>query len=313
MKMVIILCVLSLMIPSVQSAEDCIFVSVGKFHAFWKSVSKGAYDSATKQGLRVYERSVSKTEDGSVNKEQIKVLNWNKSKVKCRGIVLAPMDFKIKSVISQLKNENYHIMYVDRDDGTNSTIGSIVTNNFKVGEIAAEKMVKKIGTGIAVAVFKMAPNVKTTGNRVDGFTKRAKELGLEVIVSEFIGDRYKNAQMNSTTLLKENPQIKGIFTPNETTTLGTYISLKDLNLKRITLIGVDINERVYEGLKDGYIYGSILQDPYGMGHRAVEYLKRAMEGEVIRKQVNSEAYFLSRENIKKQKSLEMLKGYGVKP
>ena len=308
---VLLLLILIYPLQEVSAKSNCIFISVGTFHTFWDSVIRGTIDAAKRHNYEVIERSVYTDETKSKLEDQIRLLKWNSATHQCQGIVLAPMDFGVSDTVEQLKQNNIYTIYVDRDDGTEATIGSITTNNFKAGELAAEKMAEKIGANQEIGIFRLAPDVATTQARVDGFIKRAEEVGLKIAVIDFLGGTYGEARASSTQLLKRYPNLAGIFTPNEITLMGTAASLEIIDNKKVILIGFDINSRISAQISREYIYGTVLQNPYRMGYKAVEYLKKAMEGETVRVQYETNIYFLTKQNKKQNKAIEMLKGYGI--
>jgi ribose transport system substrate-binding protein len=70
-------------------------------------------------------------------------------------------------------------------------------------------------------------------------------------------------------------KLDGIFTPNETTTVGMLRALEEANLAgEITFVGFDHNALLANALLLNKITGLIVQDPYAMGQRSVE---RALE------------------------------------
>jgi ABC-type sugar transport system substrate-binding protein len=96
--------------------NKCIFVSVGVADTFWSSIVKGSEDVAKKFGDEIIERSVSDLEGETALIKQEKVIEWSANTLKCKGIVLAPYNFKISEKIAELKNKGFITVYVDRDD-----------------------------------------------------------------------------------------------------------------------------------------------------------------------------------------------------
>ena len=43
-------------------------------------------------------------------------------------------------------------------------------------------------------------------------------------------------------------------------------SLRNLGDKRIQMVGIDHDEVVLKAIKDGYVHGTMLQNPYGQGY-----------------------------------------------
>ena len=86
------------------------------------------------------------------------------------------------------------------------------------------------------------------------------------------------AQVASERLLQENPNLDGIFTPNESSTHGMLVALRSTKrIGKVKFVGFDGSEILIDALKRGQLHGLVLQDPFDMGlhgvRRALAYLE----------------------------------------
>ena len=66
-------------------------------------------------------------------------------------------------------------------------------------------------------------------------------------------------------------------------------SLHNLGDKRIKLVGIDDDKIVLDGIKDGFVAGTMAQNPYGQGYIAAHVLDLMASGTCT---VNPEAPFI---------------------
>jgi len=81
------------------------------------------------------------------------------------------------------------------------------------------------------------------------------------------------------------------------------------NERRIVAIGIDDSQDVLDAIDQGYMYGTMTQNPWGMGYVAIYALKLLKDGYVFREDqpffINSGYFLLTKDNLKSyQKTME---------
>ncbi len=73
--------------------------------------------------------------------------------------------------------------------------------------------------------------------------------------------------------LKENPDIKVVYSTNETSTLGVCQAIQELGLEpdEMTVIGFNSNESELQYLRGGVLDALVVQNPYNIGYLGVYY------------------------------------------
>ena len=57
-------------------------------------------------------------------------------------------------------------------------------------------------------------------------------------------------------------------------------ALKDVGMEgKVGLISFDEDELTLQGIKDGYVHGTVVQQPYEFGYQSVKYLKALVGGD----------------------------------
>jgi ribose transport system substrate-binding protein len=120
-----------------------------------------------------------------------------------------------------------------------------------------------------------------------------------------IGDA-KTASMNIIDKLKE---ADGIFCPNESSTFGMLLALRQNNLAgKVRFVGFDATAPLVEALKKGEIEALVAQDPTRMGYEGVKNLVEHIQGKAAPKIVDTGVWLVTRENLNSPEIKRLLGG-----
>ncbi len=94
------------------------------------------------------------------------------------------------------------------------------------------------------------------------------------------------ASANAVFQRIEDDNIRGIFASNEGTVVGVLAATNDgseldTTYDDVVVVGFDAGEAQKNAVREGYFLGSITQDPYMIGYKAVELAYRAANGETV--------------------------------
>ncbi len=283
-----------LLMPFSLYGDECIgVVTTGGGHSFWQHVAKGAKQAAKKIGIKLFVRGV--VDEGNLTGQRAIIqtmLRWG-----CKGIVLAPNAPERKEDVLTLKHRGIPTVYIDRDVG-GARIAVIKTQNFLAGQIAGTKMAKVLKGKGQVAVLRMSKDVISTHLREEGFIKGALEGGLEVINNLYVGNSIGSVRDKIPKILTENLSLVGIFTPNESTSLGLITALEQLKLtSKYVHIGFDAHDIMIKSIQASHMHALVLQRPFQMGFQGVMTVYRAMQGKKYEENVDIGVIFVTQQNI----------------
>jgi len=278
----------------ISATAECVgVVTAGGGKGFWGDVIKGANQAGKELGIEIYARGAV----DEANVEGQRYIIESTIKFGCKGLVLAPNSKDRKKDVAQLKAQGIPTVFIDRDIG-GDRISVIKTENFSAGEKAGIEMAKALRGKGKIALLRFKKNLFTTTARENGFIKGATSGGLEIVVDQYLGTRVGEARSEAYRILKGLKRIDGIFTPNESTSLGVIKALERLNKAgKVVHIGFDAHKIMIESLKAQHIYGFIVQRPFQMGYQGVHTVYRAMHGKSVKQEVNTDVVFITRENI----------------
>ena len=287
---------------TVVGAECIGVITAGGGKGFWGDVRKGALQAGKELGIAVYVKGA--VDESNVTAQRL-IIDYMIEKG-CRGIVIAPNSVERSKDVAQLKAKGVTTVYIDRDIG-GERISVIKTNNSLAGELAGREMVKALKGKGRVAVLRFSKDVTTTTSRANGFIKEAVKGGLEIVVDEYLGTMVGDARRKTLKILKKAGNVDGIFTPNESTTMGTIASLRELNMAgKVIHIGFDSSEFMIKALKSNHMYGFVVQRPFEMGYQGVHTVYQAIQGKGVKNKIDTRVVFVNRENLTNTKIKEML-------
>jgi ribose transport system substrate-binding protein len=305
----------------------------GLTHEFWQSIHRGAERAA--QDLKEKGIPVEILWDGprkeSDATDQINLVQ-QKAGMGIHGLVLAPQDSRgMVQVVEQTVDKKIPVLIIDSGLDPEALkrrpdlqLQYVATDNYHGGELAAQRLVE-----ILTRDGKAAPRVilmryqvgsESTEQREKGFVEaiqkeneaRRKAGKPEVkIISDnvYAGATVDTATTQAGPLLSQyKDEADGIFTVNESATMGMLIAMRSQGLnKKIKLVGFDSSAPLLQSIREGDLDSLIVQDPYRMGYLGVWILVRHLEGDDVRSgppAISTGEYLLTADNLDKQESRE---------
>jgi len=110
-----------------------------------------------------------------------------------------------------------------------------------------------------------------------------------------------------TDLITANPNLRGVFANNLIMAQGVGQALaENKKADTIKMIGFDADDKLIGLLKDGTIYGLIVQDPYRMGYDGIKTALAASKGEKVPAFVDTGANLITKANMNNEKEHALL-------
>ncbi len=185
----------------------------------------------------------------------------------------------------------------------------LATDNLKGGAVAAERliesMMEKQGvsspdqlTGKVGIVTAMA-GVQVLIDRDKGFEDKVKELApqLEFVTTIDINNDMAKGVTDFAALLNANQDLAGVFGDNNTTGNAVAKVLSEKNKTDVAAVAYDSDEAEVKAVKDGWLQGIVVQDPYRMGYDGVAYGLQKLAGLDIESYVDTGAVLVTADNI----------------
>jgi ribose transport system substrate-binding protein len=272
-------------------------VPKGRAHMFWQSVHAGANKAARENSIEI-EWNGPATETDFNGQLQIVEAMINK---RLDAIALAPIDKKaMVAVVERAMRQNIPVIIFDSPVDTEQFVAQVATDNYKAGQMAAERMGEITGGKGKIAMVAVQAGAASTMAREQGFedTIRSKYPGLQIV-----DKRYGEAAVERSLTVAENmltafPDLIAMFGSNESSSVGAARAIKGRSSK-VKLVGFDSGPTLEADLKSGIIDSLVVQDPFSMGYRAVSIAMKKLNGEAPEKIQNLEPRLVTRADLDK--------------
>ena len=268
----------------------------GSAHLFWQSVHAGANKAAGETGVEIAWNGPASETDFN---QQLQIVDSMINR-RVDAIALAPIDKQsMVSVVERAAAQNIPVVIFDSGVDTDKFVAQVATDNFRAGEVAAERMGKLLGGKGKVAMVKVQPGAASTMAREDGFRRKlAKEFpGIQIVAEQFGWADFAKSLAVSENMLTANPELDAMFASNESSTVGAVQALKGRKGTKVKLVGFDWSPTLIDDLKSGLIDSLVVQDPFRMGYDSVKAAVAKLNGQTIEKIQNLAPKLVSRENL----------------
>jgi ribose transport system substrate-binding protein len=285
----------------------------GTNHEFWKSIHAGAVKAKQElegQGykINVIWRGPLREDDRT---EQIQIVESFINR-KVDGIVIAPLDSSaLVAPVEAAANKNIPVIIIDSGLKTERITSYISTDNYKGGQLGAERLAEVMGGKGKVILLRYAVGSASTEEREAGFLDAIKKYPDIKLIStnQYAGATRDTAyQVSQSMLTRLGKEVEGIFVANESSTVGLMMALRDIKKAggAVKVVGFDSGSQSIEGLRRGDLQGLVVQNPIKMGYLGVITAVKKIEKQPIEKKVDTGVVMVTRENMEQPDMKELL-------
>jgi len=201
-------------------------------------------------------------------------------------------------VVNRAADQHVPVVIFDSGIDTDRFVSQVATDNYKAGQIAGERMGKILSGKGKIVIVAVKPGAASTEAREKGFEDviHQKFPGIQIL-----DKRYGMAVVSTSLTVAENmltahPDLDGIFSSNESTTIGSAQALRS-RPRKVKLVGFDWSPALLDDLKSGLIDSLVIQNPFQMGYQAVMTAIAHLNGEQVTKIVDMEPRLLDLTNL----------------
>ncbi|MEZ5278386.1 MAG: substrate-binding domain-containing protein [Opitutaceae bacterium] len=309
------LAVLTTGLPAASKNELTIAViPKGTSHEFWKSIHAGAVKAgrefdASGRKINLIWKGPLREDD---REQQVQVVE-NFIGRRISGMVLAPLDSQaLVGPVETAGKANIPVVIIDSGLNTDKIVSFIATDNYHGGELAADRLAELLGEKGNALMLRCQVGSASTEERESGFLNRmrGRHPGIRIISSDQHGGATRDtAYRASQNLLNRfGRETQGIFTPNESTSVGMLLAMRDAGLAggRVKLVGFDSGEQLVGALRDGDLQGLVSQNPFKMGYLGVKTLVDHIDGKPVDLMVDTGVTLVTPENVDDPEINELL-------
>jgi ribose transport system substrate-binding protein len=272
----------------------------GTTHSFWKSIEAGARKGADEFGVEIVWKGPLQEND---RQQQIEIVQQFIAEG-IDGIVLAPLDHRaLLRPVQTARARNIPVVIID--SGLSGEVGKdfvsfVATNNKQGGAMGGEQLAKLMeNQGKAVLIRYMVGSASTEEREAGALAALEKHSSINIIQKDrYVGATASEAKESTMQLLDKLQEANGVFAPNESSTHGLLLTLRQAGLAgRIKFVGFDASDPLVAALRRGEIHALVAQDPMKMGYLGVKTMVQHLKGEKVEPLIDTGVQLITQENL----------------
>jgi ribose transport system substrate-binding protein len=278
-----------------QSKKRIAVIPKGRAHLFWQSVHAGAVAASQETGVDIIWNGPTSETDFTGQLQIIEAM----INQRVDAICLAPIDKTVMTnVVERAMRENIPVIIFDSGIDTNNFVAQVATDNYRAGEMAAERMGKILGGKGKVAIVAVQPGAASTMAREQGFEEAMRKSfpGIQIVDKRYGWADFSKSLAVAENMLTAHTDLDGMFASNESSAVGAAQALKARKSK-VKLVGFDWSPTLIDDLKAGLIDSLVVQDPFRMGADAVKAAVAKLNGQTPEKIQNLPPRVVTRDNV----------------
>ncbi len=272
----------------------------GTTHIFWKSVEAGARQAGKELGVEIIWKGPLKENDRA---QQIAIVEQFVTEG-VTGIVLAPLDnTALQRPVAEAMEKKIPVVIFDsglKGEPGKDYVSFVATDNKKGGKLGGDHLAKLLGGKGNVVLLRYQVGSASTMEREEGFLEGIRKVGgLRITVdNRFSGATAGEAKTASMNIVDKLKEANGVFCPNESSTFGMLLALRQMNLAgKVRFVGFDTSPPLIEALQSGEIDALVAQDPTLMGYQGVKTLVAKLQGKEVPKTIDTGVRLITRDNL----------------
>ena len=290
--------------PTGKKSLTIAVIPKGTTHEYWRGLHAGAVQA--KQEMDAAGDSITIIWKGPLREDdreqQVQVVEGFTSQ-HVDGMVLAPLDNRaLVRPVEEAKSAGVPTVIVDSGLETDSIVSYVATDNHKGGELAADRLGQLLNGKGKALLLRYAEGSASTTERERGFMERMKSAypGITVVSSDqYAGTTRESAKKASENLLNRfGGDLQGIFTPNESSTIGMLLALQDISKAgKIKFVGFDIGPLLIEAMHKKQLDGTAVQNPMRMGYLGVKTIVASIRKQPFEKHIDTGVTMVTPDNL----------------
>lgn len=196
------------------------------------------------------------------------------------GIAISPVDPDNQTGLINEVSQKTLVFTQDSDAPNSSRACYVGTDNVEAGRQAGGLIKEALPQGGKIMVFVGKLDARNAAERLQGIKEALNGSNITIIDTRTDDTDRVRAKSNVADTLVKYPEVAGLVG------LWSYNGPAILNAVRdagktgqVKIIAFDEEDETLAGIKDGSIYGTIVQQPYEFGYQAIKLMAAALAGD----------------------------------
>lgn len=282
---------------TIYANHEVLVIPKGEKATFWTLVSEGAMKAGKALGVEVTVRAPFAEDQHDA---QVLIIEYGIQQ-KVDAIVLAPNHESATALaLKKAVEKGIKVVLIDSDMTTSHHACVVKSNNAIAGKMAADHLAALIGQSGKVILARHIQGHASTQKREQSFlqTLVSEYPQIQVVAAPFVGASKGEAYRMIKELLRDHPDVQGIFSVGEEASLGILRALNEGQYtSKIKFIGFDFNAAIREALFSNGMDATILQNPFQMGYMGVEMANKLILEEKVKPLLYTDMLLVSKESM----------------
>lgn len=286
-----------------ESSYNFTFVSPLVNHEYWIAVEEGIQNGAQEQGVNVNVLGDTKVDVDIM----VKYIDTAIASQVDGIVTMALSPAAIGPAIDRAVDAGIPVVLVDTDAPDSKRAAYVGTSNYDAGYEAGIAMIEATGGKAKIGIIRGTVGQETDNDRIKGFEDAiAAEKDMEILTVEACNSDMLTGTQKAQDMLKAYPDMTAIFGSEGTGAVAAGKVLQEQDLVgKITVIGFDDTAECLDYIRQGVVWGTIVQKPDFMGRKAIELLTQINNGEEITDVIiDSGVTLVTNDNVEVYKNVE---------
>ena len=242
---------------------------------FWKIAQAGTQKAANELGCDV----IFKIPPQGTAQEQKQIVQDLITRG-VSGIAISPKDPENQTAMLNDAASQVDLVTQDSDAPNSDRICYIGTDNYQAGVAAGELIKKTLPDGGEIMVFVGTLDAQNAQDRKKGIEDTLQGTNIKILDTRTDETDRMKAKANAQDALTTNPGLDclvGLWSYNGPAILSGVRAANKLG--DVKIVCFDEEEETLQGVKDGHIAGTIVQQPFEFGYQSVKLLYELAQGD----------------------------------
>ena len=197
-----------------------------------------------------------------------------------KGIAISPVDPANQTAMLDRAAAQAVVVTQDSDAPTSKRECYIGTDNVAAGRQAGELLKEALPQGGKVMVFVGTLDASNAQQRYQGLKEAVAGSNIQILNVRTDNTDRVRAKANAADTLVTTPDIAGMVGLWSYNGPAILNAVKEANkTDKVKIIAFDEEDPTLEGIKEGSIYATVVQQPFEFGYRSMELMAKYLNGD----------------------------------
>jgi ribose transport system substrate-binding protein len=196
------------------------------------------------------------------------------------GIAISPVDPENQTYLINDVAKRALVFTQDSDAPNSDRACYVGTDNVAAGRQAGQLIKEVLPEGGKIMLFVGKLDARNAQDRIQGIKEAIKDTNIQIIDTRTDDTDTVRAKSNVADALAKHSDLKGLVGLWSYNGPAILNAVKDANkVGQIKIVTFDEADETLGGIRDGAIYGTVVQQPFEFGYQAIKLMTQALKGD----------------------------------